>query len=567
MVDLKAKPYSLSDEDICWVEDTIASMTEEEKVGQLFVNMLSSTNPMQIRKTVERYHPGALRYHNMAPEAEWDFINAYQQSSKVPMLIACNCEGGGNGGVEGGTPVAMGAATAASNDPELAYLTATVGAKECGAVGSNWNFAPIVDLLYNWRNSIVQLRAFCKDPDATIRYAKAFLRGTRENGIVTCCKHFPGDGTEECDQHLMMGVNELSADEWMETYGKVYRALIEDGVMTIMAGHIAQPAWQRRIAGRNLDDHEILPATLCPELITGLLKEKLGFNGLVVTDASHMIGMFGAMPRSRQVPQAIAAGCDMFLFFNDPEEDFGFMLQGYRDGIITEERMQDALHRILGVKAAAGLHKKQRAGTLMPPKAGLSAVGSSENKAIASRCADRFITLVKDTQHALPITPATHPRLRVFYLDGDGTVIAGKLQKGNGAAQKAQIFDSLRGLGFVVTDGDAFAAKGSVKEFADSTDAVLVFLCQSGFAQMNTMRTKWTLPVDQPWYVRERPTVFISFDRANSLIDLTMSRTYINCYQYSPMVLEQLLDKLMGKSEFHGTPDENVWCGRWDTRL
>ena len=103
----------------------------------------------------------------------------------------------------------------------------------------------------------------------------------------------------------MMGINDMDCDTWMETFGKVYSELIDAGVKTIMAGHIAQPAWQRKIAGKDLDDHEILPATLCPELITGLLKEKLGFNGLVVTDASHMIGMFGAMPRSQQVPQFI----------------------------------------------------------------------------------------------------------------------------------------------------------------------------------------------------------------------------------------------------------------------
>ena len=133
----------------------------------------------------------------------------------------------------------------------------------------------------------------------------------------------------------------------------------------------------RMLAGRELDDHEILPATLCPELINGLLKTELGFNGMVVTDASHMIGMFGAMPRSQQLPAAIAAGCDMFLFFNDPDEDFGYMMDGYKNGVITEERMQDALRRILGVKASIGLHKKAAAGTLMPPKENITVVGGA----------------------------------------------------------------------------------------------------------------------------------------------------------------------------------------------
>lgn len=568
MVDLKAKPYYLSDEDIAWVENTIASMTDEEKVGQLFVNMVTDFTPEGIKKVAETYHPGALRYHNKSAAELWDMVNTFQQCSKVPLLVASNCEAGGNGGVGGGTGVSCGAATAASRDPEVAYKAAKVGGTEAMAIGSNWNFAPIVDLLQNWRNTIVQTRSFCADPDCTVEYAKAFIKGTEECGMATTIKHFPGDGTEENDQHLMMGINDLGCEEWMASFGKVYKELIDAGVKTIMAGHIAQPAWQRKLAGRELDDHEILPATLCPELINGLLKTELGFNGMVVTDASHMIGMFGAMPRSQQLPAAIAAGCDMFLFFNDMEEDFGYMMDGYKNGVITEERMQDALRRILGVKASIGLHKKAAAGTLMPPKEGISVVGCDEHKAIAAECADKFITLVKDTQKMLPLDPTKQKRIRIHFLEGDGKVVAGKLIKDDsGAKIKQSIIEKLQAKGFEVVDGDAASVKGKMEEMMANTDAVLVFIDQVGFAQYNTMRVKWTMPIQQPWYVRQVPTAFISLYLPNYLIDLTMSRTYINCYQDTPEVIDQLIAKLCGESEFKGTPEENVWCGRWDTKL
>ena len=568
MVDLKAKPYYLSDEDIAWVENTIASMTDEEKVGQLFVNMVTDFTPEGIKKVAETYHPGALRYHNKSAAELWDMVNTFQQCSKVPLLVASNCEAGGNGGVGGGTGVSCGAATAASRDPEVAYKAAKVGGTEAMAIGSNWNFAPIVDLLQNWRNTIVQTRSFCADPDRTVEYAKAFIKGTEECGMATTIKHFPGDGTEENDQHLMMGINDLGCEEWMASFGKVYKELIDAGVKTIMAGHIAQPAWQRKLAGRELDEHEILPATLCPELINGLLKTELGFNGMVVTDASHMIGMFGAMPRSQQLPAAIAAGCDMFLFFNDMEEDFGYMMDGYKNGVITEERMQDALRRILGVKASIGLHKKAAAGTLMPPKEGISVVGCDEHKAIAAECADKFITLVKDTQKMLPLDPTKQKRIRIHFLEGDGKVVAGKLIKDDsGAKIKQSIIEKLEAKGFEVVDGDAASVKGKMEEMMANTDAVLVFIDQVGFAQYNTMRVKWTMPIQQPWYVRQVPTAFISLYLPNYLIDLTMSRTYINCYQDTPEVIDQLIAKLCGESEFKGTPEENVWCGRWDTKL
>ena len=568
MVDLKAKPYFLSDEDIQWVENTIASMTDEEKVGQLFVNMVTDFTPEGIKKVADTYHPGALRYHNKSAAELWDMVSEFQKCSKVPLLVASNCEAGGNGGVGGGTGVSCGAASAASGDANVAYLAAKVGGTEAMAIGSNWNFAPIVDLLMNWRNTIVQTRSFCNDADRTVELAKAFIKGTEECGMATTIKHFPGDGTEENDQHLMMGINDLGCEEWMESFGKVYKELIDAGVKTIMAGHIAQPAWQRRLAGRELDDHEILPATLCPELINGLLKEKLGFNGLVVTDASHMIGMFGAMPRSEQVPAAIAAGCDMYLFFNDMEEDFGYMMAGYKSGVITEERMNDALHRILGVKASIGLHRKAAAGTLMPPKEGISVVGCGEHKKIAAECADKFITLVKDTQNMLPLDPAKTKRIRIHVLEGDGKVVAGKLLKDDsGARTKQLIIEKLEAKGFEVIDGDAASVKGKMADLAATTDAVLVFIDQVGFAQYNTMRVKWTMPIQQPWYVRQVPTAFISLYLPNYLIDLTMSRTYVNCYQDNPEVIDPLIAKLCGESEFKGTPEENVWCGRWDTKL
>ena len=198
-------------------------------------------------------------------------------------------------------------------------------------------------------------------PKQSLNIQTAYIKGLTESNIGVCIKHWPGDGTEERDQHLVLGVNELSVDEWEESFGQVYRNHIENGVHSMMAGHIALPEYQKALVP-GLEDKDILPATLAPELINGLLKGKLGFNGLVLTDATHMLGMSSAMRREDYVPQSIAAGCDMFLFFNNIEEDYGFMMNGYKNGVITEERLQDALERILGFKATIGLHKAQKEG-------------------------------------------------------------------------------------------------------------------------------------------------------------------------------------------------------------
>ena len=569
MVDLKKKPYYLDDQQIQWVEDTIASMTIEEKIGQLFVNMVGNAEerkPENIKKVIDTYHPGAIRYHNAPKEELWEMANCLQNTSKIPLLIASNCEAGGNGGTGGGTPMANGAAMAAMDSEDAVYQMATVAAKEAAAVGCNWNFAPIVDLTYNWRNTIVQLRAFNHNPDDVIKYSKVFFKAMREQNLATCMKHFPGDGTEENDQHLIMGINEYSCEHWDETFGKVYRELIDEGVMTIMAGHIALPAYSKKLRP-GIKDEDIRPATLAPELITDLLKGQLGFNGLVVTDASHMIGMFGAtIPRKEQVPGAIAAGCDMFLFFNDREEDFGYMMEGYRNGTITEERLNDALHRILGVKAALNLHIKKAEGTLMQPKSHLDIVGCEEHKKASRELADKYVTLVKDRLGYLPMTPERYKKIKLFYIGSEDMVVAGTKIPADNSTVINDLVGQLTEAGFQV-DAAVPAKKGKMEDFKKTYDLVLLVLNVQGFAQFNTMRVKWDEPTKQPWYMSEVPTIVVSLSNTNNLIDVPMARCYVNSYMAHHESFAATLEKLMGKSEFKGRYDENVFCGRWETRF
>ena len=180
----------------------------------------------------------------------------------------------------------------------------------------------------------------------------------------------------------------------------------------------------------NVKDEDLLPATLSKELMTDLLRGKLGFNGVVVTDASHMLGLTGAMKRSKLLPTSIAAGCDLFLFFNDPDEDFASMMDGYKEGIITEERLQEALERILGLKASLGLHKKAKTEILPPKEEALAKIGLPENKALFKEVADQAITLVKDKQDIWPVTPEKYKRVLLVDVKGVqggfGALLGGK---------------------------------------------------------------------------------------------------------------------------------------------
>ncbi|WP_458415159.1 glycoside hydrolase family 3 protein [Schinkia sp. CFF1] len=569
-VDLKAKPYNLSDEDIKWVKETIADMSVEEKIGQLFINLFFfggdpfSGNKLSNSDILKKYHIGGARYEGGTSEQIQGLLNELQANSKVPLLIAANCDAGGNGAMKDGTYIAKAAMCEASGDEKVSYNAGYVSGREEVAIGVNWNFDPCVDILKNWRNTIVNTRAYGTNAETVIKHTNAYIKGLRESNVAVCIKHWPGDGTEERDQHLVMGVNELSVEEWEESFGKVYRNHIENGVHSIMAGHIALPEYQRQLVP-GIKDQEILPATLAPELINGLLKMKLGFNGLVLTDASHMLGMTAAMRREEYVPQAIAAGCDMFLFFNDIDEDFNFMLNGYKKGIITEERLQDALERILGLKAAIGLHKAQNEGTLVRSREDLGVVGCEDHINRAKEAAEKGITLVKNTLDQLPICPETHKRIRLYFLEGE---------KGGVYAANSKTLDFIvaelerRGFEVTVNDGST-RIKGSTLKYREEVDAALIFADIIGYGAENNYRIRWKTAMSNevPWYVREVPTVFVSLNFTTHLTDAPMVKCYINAYNDDEITIKTVIDKIMGKSEFNGAPNENVWCGKWDTRL
>src|SRR3954453_22903579 len=212
--------------------------------------------------------------------------------------------------------------------------------------------------------------------------------------MALCMKHFPGDGRDERDQHVLTSVNDCTVEEWDASYRPIWEWGIAAGLESVMVGHIMLPEYTRRLRP-GIDDADILPATVSPELLTDLLRDDLGFNGVILTDASLMVGLTSALPRERQMVQAITAGCDMILFFRNHDEDFGFVQDAVVSGEITPQRLDDALTRILG-KAKPGLHRRPPT-DLVPPPEELAVVGAPEHHAITREIADRTIALLKDT--------------------------------------------------------------------------------------------------------------------------------------------------------------------------
>lgn len=586
-VNLREKPYYLDDEAIQWVEDTIAGMSREEKIGQLFVNMGSERSEEYLKGVLDKYKIGAVRYNPGTAKEVQEQNRILQENSKIPLLIAANTEAGGNGACTDGTEIGQEVKIGATDDPKYAYEMGRVSGIEAAALGCNWSFAPITDINRNWRNPIISSRSFGSDPDRVLEMSKAYMKGFMESNMVCAMKHFPGDGIDERDQHLSNSVNSYSTEEWDETFGKVYEGMIEAGIHTVMAGHIMMPAYQKYFHP-TMEESEVLPATLSKELINDLLKGKLGFNGMVVTDASHMVAMTSAMKRSKMLPMAIAAGCDMFLFFNDPEEDFGYMMEGYEQGIITEERLLDALRRILGIKAYLGLHKKKKT-EIVPAAEELNVIGSEEFKEIAREVSDHAITLVKNVGRSpLPISGEEHQRILLVSQETQNPfafMMGGKNKK----KPVEYLKEKLEEEGFTVTIYESmmdkilnapeeeagqmmmnmYAGKAPISSITDNYDLIIQLAEITNLFGV-TQRINWKMSKgtpDIPWYVHEIPTIFISIASPFHLADVPQVKTYINCYDKNEHTLDALVEKLLGKSEFKGKDPVDSFCGMMDTRF
>lgn len=571
-MDLKAKPFYLSDERISWVEKTLAGMSLEEKIGQLFFPVGMSGDDEKIFRMVRTLKPCGIMYRSCPAKEAAEAHSTIQDMSRIPMFLAANLESGGDGLVSEGTSFGSNMNPAATGDPEVARRLGVVCAREAGAVGGNMAFAPVVDINFNCNNPIANIRSYGDRPETVLAMGKAYVEGAQSEGCAVTIKHFPGDGVDDRDQHVTATINSLSVEEWDASFGLVYRGLIEAGATGLMVGHIMQPAYSRFLRP-GIADRDLRPATLAPELIQGLLRERLGFNGLVLTDATPMAGFSWSGRREDIVPEAIAAGCDVFLFNRSWEEDYRFMMAGYERGVLTPVRLTEAVTRILALKAALGLPERQAAGTLVPRN--LEVIGCAEHKAWAKDCADRSVTLAKDTQGLLPLDPTRHKRI-LFY-----PFVKRSLLEDLSAADKQPLEQKmialLRNEGFEVTEWDFQkeptlnfeAMRMSVEELRARFDLVLYFVNYPTSSNQTTVRIQYKSFVgfDAPWQSHDLPTLMVSTANPYHLYDAPMVKTLVNAYGRTDALLKAVVDKLVGRSPFKGVSPVDAYCGKWETRL
>lgn len=383
----------------------ISKMSLRDKINQTIVVKMKNN------KKIDFCPGGAFFFGEIITEADESgldelrgYVTKLVEKCHIPPLITSDFENGCGSMVKGLTPLPYMMGLGATQDADMAYAYGKATALEARSIGANWTFSPVCDLNLNSRNPLVNNRALTDDEQLACKLLPQIVRGMQENGLVAGAKHFPGDGVDYRDQHITTTVNSLSMKDWYRTFGSVYKSLIDAGVQTIMAGHISLPAYPQQVSLR----HQMaMPATLSKELITGLLKEELGFDGVVVTDSLGMGGFHGWYDTHEQSEiEFFKAGCDMLLW---PSERYSDNLEkAILSGEVPVARLDDAVTRILRVKQRAGLFD---AGFEQIQK--LSECDRSFVAQVQKNCAEKSITLVRDQVNHFPLNPVSTPRIGV----------------------------------------------------------------------------------------------------------------------------------------------------------
>jgi len=583
-IDLREVPFSLNNKQIAWVEEMVKSMSLEEKIGQILCPALPGIEEEEFCHYVQKLHVGSMMIRPMKAEGLQEGLRKVQQAARIPLMIAANLESGGNGAVAEGTLYAMPEGCSATGDRESGYRLGKIACQEAASVGVNWGFAPLVDIDMSYRNPITNVRSFGADKEVVAAMAGGYLRAAREEGVASSIKHFPGDGVDERDQHLLVSVNSLSYQDWMDTYGYVYKKMIAQGAPSLMAGHIAQPAVARHVEPGISDIDAMLPGSLSKFLLTDFLRNELGFNGLIVTDSTLMVGFMQCMPRKKAVPYCIQCGCDVLLFNRNVDEDYNYMMEGYKAGVLSEERLTEAVIRVLALKASLNLHVRQQEGTLVPTIDPMKVIKNNITQQWVRECADKAVTLVKDNHKLLPLSPDKTKSIYLNVIENHvvnnslfALDIKDRLEKEGFEVelrQRAFEFDSGAMMNGTMTPDMARImgeVQATTEEFTSHYDMCMIVVNMETVSNATTVRIDWKVMFgmgnDIPWYAGEMPLVVMSTANPYHLLDIPMAQVYVNTYTASPETLNSAFDKLMGRSKFKGISPVDAFCGHEDCRV
>ncbi|WP_207495747.1 glycoside hydrolase family 3 protein [Aridibaculum aurantiacum] len=467
-------------------------------------------------------------------------VHTYQQASRMPLLFQQDYENGI--ALPGMTTLPREMALGAANSTDLMYKYGKSLASEARSLGIEWVLHPVADLNINPMNPIVNVRGISDDPDKAIRLLSKQIKGLQDNGVAATIKHFPGDGADYRDQHLTTSTNNLTWDEWNKYHGKVFQALIDSGVASIMPGHITLPSYQKeKINGF------YPPATLSKELLTDLLKKKMGFDGVIVSDAMTMGGFRGWYNNQLEGEVAsFAAGVDVLLW---PSYEFMDTLEArIRRNEIPMERLDDAVSRIWKMKSRFGLLKPNR--VLVKDMTDAEKAFSRET---AKNICESAVTLVRDRENMLPLNPQKTKKILIV-----GVTPQSRKGGDGGLAALKSLQQELGNKGFEVDFQHdlLYENQGWEEHVSAKYDKIIFAFVRIPHAPFGPLQL-WDDQAQTAWAINSMPkdkVMVISFGSpylANEYFERV--NTCINAYSNNPEMHAAVVRVMMGEIPARGT--------------
>ena len=529
------------------INNLLAGMSLREKIGQTCQAQLSGVLAQasgDLAGYLERYPVGSVFAGKEiigGAEADADtmrqVVDDFQQASTIPLSVAGDLENGAGGAICGLTEFPQLMALGAAASSELAYEYGHWTAAEARQAGFNWTFGPVADLSLNWLNPVLGTRCLGDRLDDCIPLLGSLIRGFQDHGLSATAKHFPGDGVDFRDQHLGLSINSLDEKTWRASYGRVFSSVIEAGVQSIMAGHIALP-WLDGRCGRG---GRFTPATVSAPILTRLLREEMGFQGILVSDALIMAGFTSWAKHRERTIAAFNAGIDVMLW--PGENYFDIMAEAVETGEVPLSRLDESVRRILEFKTAQGLFNTSGAPLAEAAPVTVHAGARDFAKTVAARC----LTLVRNRRDVLPLNANKIQTVLILYASARPSTALSRV---------APFVKKLEARGIAVrvhVNGNCLDIV-KMEESGERFDAFLCLVDQHMHDLKNTMRPTGEMG-ECLWTVQNTETldpVIISLGSPYLLNDMPYADTLVNAYSSDPFVMEALDQALFGEAGFPG---------------
>jgi beta-N-acetylhexosaminidase len=414
---VKSRPAQLTPDQRS-AQSMIQSLSLRDKVAQLVIGVCYGDAPGAKSPEYQKYRHWVLDLHiggfivnnrvqnglvrNAEPHAMAVFLNQMQRLSRVPLLVGADFERGSSMRVSAGARFPYNMAFSAARDIEASRYEGLVTARQARALGVQWIFAPVSDVNNNPENPVINIRSFGENADEVSAHVGAFIDGAHsdpKNRVIVSAKHFPGHGDTNVDSHLGLPRLDASKERMEMVELKPFEAAVAHGVDSVMTAHLAVPA---------IEPKEI-PATASSKILTGLLREELGFKGIIVTDAMDMQGYAAQFDSGEGAVRAIEAGADVLLMPPSPEVAIRAVVAAVQSGRLTRQRIEQSVVRVMAAKIRTGITKKR----MVDINKISDVLDSSEEDERVQQISDRAVTLVRNEQSLLPLTSANQSCLVV----------------------------------------------------------------------------------------------------------------------------------------------------------